>query len=522
MRSLTFLKNFLVGSMGLLLKVILNFTVRTVFIYTLSEAYLGVNGLLNSVLTVLNLANLGLDAAIVYAMYKPVAEKDEEKTKSLLLFYRNAYRLIGCVILVLGFAVLTPLLPYLAKGNTELVDLRIVFWLHLLETASSYFFFAYLTGLLTADQKTYVVSLADCAVAVVRSAVQIALLLILRRTPMTAFYVHTAIGLVFGILRNLLVRLRVRKMYPWTRELNARPLSPEEKKPIFRNMVGMSTNNICRVLNDGIDSMVISALLGLAATGVFSNYLALKTYLLNFLKIIFHPMTAGVGNLCAVESDEKKESFFQSLQFSCFWIYGFIAISLWTLIDHFIVGVWLHNTKWLLPPIAVFLLSFNLLIEGLAKAVIVYRDANGLYWQTKFRYIFSSVFNAVISVVFVGPLHMGVTGALLGTTASLVIMLSYDPALVYNHVFHKRSGVYYRTYFLQLMLVLGTGGLVYALCLPFSAYTLGSFFGRAAVCALVPNGLWYLIFRRDPRFDYLRETALGVLRKTLHRRDNKT
>ena len=91
MRSLTFLKNFLVGSLGLLLKVILNFTVRTVFIYTLSEAYLGVNGLLNSVLTVLNLANLGLDAAIVYAMYKPVAEKDEEKTKSLLLFYRNEY-----------------------------------------------------------------------------------------------------------------------------------------------------------------------------------------------------------------------------------------------------------------------------------------------------------------------------------------------------------------------------------------------------------------------------------------------
>ena len=77
MRSLTFLKNFFIGSLGLLLKVILNFTVRTVFIYTLSEAYLGINGLLTSVLTVLNLANLGMDAAIVYAMYKPVAEKDD-------------------------------------------------------------------------------------------------------------------------------------------------------------------------------------------------------------------------------------------------------------------------------------------------------------------------------------------------------------------------------------------------------------------------------------------------------------
>ena len=120
MRSLNFLKNFFLGSLGQVLTALFNFVVRTVFIYTLSEAYLGVNGLLSSVLSVLNLANLGIDAAIIYAMYKPVAEKDIDQTKSLLRFYRKAYRLIGTFILALGFAVLTPLLPYLAKGSTEL------------------------------------------------------------------------------------------------------------------------------------------------------------------------------------------------------------------------------------------------------------------------------------------------------------------------------------------------------------------------------------------------------------------
>ena len=66
---------------------------------------------------------------------------------------------------------------------------------------------------------------------------------------------------------------------------------------------------------------------------------------------------------------------------------------------------------------------------------IVYRDANGLYWQTKFRYIFSSVFNAVISVVFVGPLHMGVTGALLGTTASLPPCFSQEIGDILPYIF---------------------------------------------------------------------------------------
>ena len=513
MRSLNFLKNFFLGSLGQVLTAVLNFVVRTGFIYTLSDAYLGINGLLSSVLSVLNLANLGIDAAIIYAMYKPVAEKDMEQTKSLLRFYRKAYRLIGCFILALGFAVLTPLLPYLAKGSTDLVDLRIVFWLYLLDTACSYFFFAYLSGLLVADQRSYVTSVVNCSVQFFRAVTQILLLLLLRRTPALAFYVHTAVGLAFGILRSLLVRRRVLEMYPWVRDKDVRPLPAEEKREIFKNVVGMSTNNICRVLNDGIDSAIISAFLGLGAAGVFSNYLALKTYLLNFLKIVFHAMTAGVGNLCAVESEEKKESFFDSLQFSCFWIYGFFAIGFWVLMDSFIAGVWLHDVKWLMPRIAVFLLSFNFLIEGLAKAVIVYRDANGLYWQTKFRYIFSSVFNAVISVVFVGPLHMGVTGALLGTTASLIIMLSYDPVLVYRHVFRKTAGRYYRTYFLELALVLATGAAVHAVCLPFSDFTVGCFLFRGAACLVIPNGLWYLLFRSDPRFGYLHSTAEGYLRK---------
>ena len=512
MRTLNFFKNMLLGSLGQVLTVIFNFAVRTVFIYTLSEAYLGINGLLASVLSVLNLANLGIDAAVIYAMYKPVAENDVEKTKSLLQFYRTAYRLIGCLILVLGFAVLTPLLPYLIKGSTDLVDIRFVFWLYLLETASSYLFFAYCSGLLIANQKNYVISVVDYGVQFCKAAVQIVLLLALRRTPRTSFYVLTAVGLVFGVLRNLLIRRRVFQIYPWARDLNAKPLSSEEKKGIYKNLVGMSTNNICRVLNDGIDSAIVSAFIGLSATGIFSNYLSIKTYVLQFLKIVFHPLTAGVGNLCAVESDEKKLDFFRSLQFTCFWIYGFCAICFWTLLDSFIVGVWLHDTRWLLPPAAVFLISFNFLIEGLARSVIVFRDANGLYWQTKYRYIFSSVFNAVTSVVLAGPMKLGVLGALLGTSASLVIMISYDPVLVYRHVFRKPAGEYYRMYFLELALVLLTGGLVAFLCRAFSAYTVGSFLARTGICLLVPNGLWYLMFRRDPRFNYLRTKVTDTLK----------
>ena len=70
--------------------------------------------------------------------------------------------------------------------------------------------------------------------------------------------------------------MRCRKLYPWLKEKDARPLTKEERGGIFRNVVGMFSNNVCRVLNDGIDTTVISAMVGVANSGVFTNYILLR------------------------------------------------------------------------------------------------------------------------------------------------------------------------------------------------------------------------------------------------------
>ena len=490
---------------------LLNFALRTAFLYILGQEYAGINGLLANVLQVLNLANLGIDGAIIYAMYKPLAEEDIGKVQALIGFYRKAYRIIGFAIIVIGCA-LIPVLPYLLKDTTELVDIRIVYCLYLADTVSSYWFFAYLTSLLQADQRKYVITRLTYFSQIGSTIAKAAVLFLMRGTPVLCFYVYTGIGILFTIARNIVLRAQCRKLYPWLREKAGRSLTKEETQGIFKNVVGMFTNNVCRVLNDGIDTTVVSALVGTATAGVFTNYVALRQYVIAALRTVLDPLTASVGNLCATESTEKKESFFRTLQLTCFWLYGFGAIGLWILCDHFIAGVWLRSTDWLLPRSAVCFVALNLAVEGTAKAVIIYRDANGLYWQTKYRYILSSVFNAVISVVLTGPVGMGVTGALVGTTMSLFIMLSFDPILVYREVFHKKAGEYYRIYFGCLALIVGTGALVYALALPFSAYTVGNFLLRLVLVLLVPNGLWYLIFRKSESFRYLRDTALRLMR----------
>ena len=511
MRTIYSLRNMATGFAGQILKFLIGFISRTVFIYCLSEEYLGINGLFGSVLTVLCLADLGIGSCIIYALYKPIADSNTEKIKSLMDFYRRAFRVIGTVFLIVG-AALTPVLPYLAKGGTDLVNLKVIYLMMVLEMTSSYWFFAYKGAILEADQKGYVISIISFLISLLNSVLRIVLLLLLRSDPRLSFYVYSAVGITTNILSNYLVKRQVDRMYPYLRDENITPLTKEEKAPILRNVAGMAANRICRVLNDGIDSTVISALIGVARTGVFSNYLMLRTSVDTILRTIFGSMHSSIGNFCAVETRERKEEFLRTLHFIYFWVYGFCSISLWIMFRPFIAGVWLHDAKWLLAPWEEFLLAFNFLIEGLAGAVVKYRDVHGLFWQTRYRYIFSSVLNAALSIVLVGPAGLGVGGALLGTTVSLIVMLSFDPSLVYREAFGKKAWEFYRMYFRDLALVMATGALVKLATLPFSTPSWGSFFACGVLCAVIPNGLWYLLFRRSPQFLYMKNKAAGLLR----------
>ena len=96
----------------------MKFIVQTVFIYRLSEEFLGASGLFTSVLGILNIAELGIGSAISFALYKPLAENDKDQLKALMALYKKAYLSIGCFILVIGF-ILLPLLPYIVKDSIE-------------------------------------------------------------------------------------------------------------------------------------------------------------------------------------------------------------------------------------------------------------------------------------------------------------------------------------------------------------------------------------------------------------------
>ena len=77
-RTINTVRNMSFGVVSQIIMVILNFINRTVFIYVLGEQYLCINGLFTNILTVLSFAELGIGNAIVYGLYKPIANNDKK------------------------------------------------------------------------------------------------------------------------------------------------------------------------------------------------------------------------------------------------------------------------------------------------------------------------------------------------------------------------------------------------------------------------------------------------------------
>lgn len=136
-------RNIIWGIIEKVVTILMPFICRTVFIKVLGSEYLGLNSLFSSILQVLSISELGIGTAIVFSMYKPIAEDDENALCALLNVYKKVYQIIGTVILLVGLAIL-PILPKLINGTyPSEVNIYVLYLIYLFNTVIGYYLFAY-------------------------------------------------------------------------------------------------------------------------------------------------------------------------------------------------------------------------------------------------------------------------------------------------------------------------------------------------------------------------------------------
>ena len=511
-RTLNAKRNIIYGFLQVVISRILPFITRTVLIYRFGVDYLGLNSLFASVLSVLSLMELGFGTAVVYSMYKPAAEDDTDQLCAYLSYYRKVYRIIGLTILVVGLL----LMPFLNQliHDTELpggLNIYICYLIFLSDTVISYLLYGYLTAIPTAYQRRDILSKVDIGIGVLQCSVKVLLLLV-----SSNFYVYLISIPALTIVRNLVTARTIKRKYP---ELECMgKLNADQKRDLNKRVCGLVIDKITAVSRNSIDTLCISAFIGLTATGLYNNYYFVMTSLIAFSTMVLSSMMAGVGNSIAVESRDKNYADMRLFDYIYTAIAGWATVCLLCLYQPFI-KIWLGERMMLEMPVIIGLCAYFYILKS-GDIRYVYHEGKGLWFESRFIMIGEAIANVVLNILLCKAL--GVFGIVLSTVISVFITNAFFfPKLLFK--FYFRNGKlkeYWMDHLIYTIIMIVTAALSWWVCeslLPLNmagkviisgVICLG---GRLIICTGISVLVFWIVWHRRERYN----NAVGWMRKMI-------
>ena len=487
--------NFISGIGYRILTLITAFLVRTVFIKCLSAEYLGINGLYSNILSMLSLAELGFGTAIVYSMYEPLANKDYDKLWQLMQLFKKAYTIIGTVILILGLA-LVPFLDVLIKNQPDINGLTFYYVLFLINSVVSYWFFAYRNSLLEADQKAHVVTTYNSIFNLIKSALQIVVLI-----SFHSFTIYLITQIAITICQNIVIALKVNTIYPFMCKKQSKTLPLEDKRRIYKDVKALMLTKISHIALNGTDNIIISAFVGLRWVGLLSNFMMLSDAITSILCQITASITASLGNFFAEEDKKAGYTLFCRVEFLNFWLYGFSMIALIILMNPF-VTIWLGE-EYRLSQASVVWIAINFFVAGFMNTIFTFRSTLGLFTQGQIRPLIVTMINIGLSIGL--SYKWGMTGVLAATSISrLCVNLWYDPWLVHRKGFEVSVKPFFFKYIKRvIMLAAITLILEWISEIIFvKGITFISFAIMVIMTCVLSNGVFIIAFYQKDEFRY--------------------
>ena len=430
-RSRNAKKNIFFGYIAQIGICILSFVGRRVFLKFLTTDYLGINGLYTNILSILSLAELGLDAAVVYSLYKPVADDDKILIHSLLNFFKKLYLLLALIILAIGI-ILIPFLKYLIDSNISNTDLIVYYLLFLTNTMASYFV-AYKVALLSASQEQRIQKIVTLVFNLILQLVYIVVLYVFRN-----YYAYIGATVVSTILTNITLSKITEKLHPEV--FKETRVVAFDKKPIIERMKSTMLYKIGVVLINSTDNILISVLVSTIAVGLYSNYYTVISALTSFVAIITTSLIASVGNLAVKDNKEKQKELFNMMVLFYHFIAALGLIGFSLLFNNLIV-LWLGNA-YLFDKATVFIIALNFYLSNAISPVWMFREANGLFNEVKYLILIRAAINILLSVLL--GIKYGVFGIFLATAISLLVTnFWYEPRILFKSIFNTQTSYYW-------------------------------------------------------------------------------
>ncbi|MFZ1302007.1 MAG: hypothetical protein WAQ27_05560 [Candidatus Microsaccharimonas sp.] len=501
-RTRNSIKNMTVALLMGFLVIIVNFIAQRFFLNTLGLEYLGLNALFTNVIAMLSVAELGLGAAVVYHLYKPLKERNTDKVSSIMIFYKKGYRLIALTVFVLGLLVI-PFLPLIVGDNSIQVNIVAVYLLFVINVAVSYLL-SYKRSVLYADQKNYIINIVHMIAVVLVNALQIWALVATGN-----YYLYLILKIIMTIAENAVLTAIVNRQYDL--DSKAAALDSATKKDIFTKIKGLFYHKLGDFFVLGSSNIIISVFLGIATVGLYSNYLLIQTAITSLFSQITTAIKASVGNLLVDANKAASFVVFQRLQFAN-QILAILVVSVFFVASGSFITLWLGE-QFVLGLGVVIALSLNIYLILVRAVFGNFKEAAGIFYEDRFVPLVESAINVIASIILIQ--FIGLAGAFIGTALSSLALHAYSyPKYVYKGVLGRS----YREYAVNVIRNFIIAFVVIALtyCLSELVHVdsrLLQLISDTTIAVIVPSILLWVLYRKTDEYAYFKNLLKKMIQK---------
>ncbi len=435
--------NIKVGMFFYILSLFLAFFSRKIFLDCLGDEFIGMTGMLMSIMSFLSVAELGVGTSIVYFLYKPLQQNDHQKINEVMSMLAFLYRCIGFIIGGAGFVISIFFPWWFNHLSIGLPLVYFAFYSFLLSSVIGYVF-NYKQLLVGANQKQYLVNAYFQTIGIVQSLTQILLAYYYRN-----LWLWLIVGLVFTIIGIILLNHRIKQLYPWL-SINLQVGRRNLKK--YPEILKKTGQIFVQKIKDFIlyrsDEILVGMFVSVVKVAFYGNYTMILNKFLFLVNILSDGLSAGVGNLLAEGKEQNIMKVYWEMTAARFFILGIIIFTLIISLQPFI-GCWL-GAQYQLSDIIVYLLIINLFIRLQPAAVYIFIGAAGLYSDVWAAWL-ELILNLTITLLL-APTY-GIVGILLGKIISFfLISFFWKPYYLFSQGFHKSVWEYWRGMFIYYLL----------------------------------------------------------------------
>lgn len=476
------IRGTIVGIFTKLYQMVLPFITRTIIIQILGKKYAGLNGLFTSILQVLNLAELGVGATLVFSMYKPIVDDDKKKLCQLLELYKKYYFYIGFFVLIAGIIVM-PFLPFLIKEVVpNEINIYIIYLMTLIPTILSYWMFSYRGSLLSAYQREDIISLVNMVSETIKTLLQIGVLLLFK-----SYYLFLAAVIISQIFQNILILIVTVKKYPDI--IPNGELSKEEKKKISEKVRDLFTAKLGGTITNAADSIVISACLGLTMLALYQNYFYVLSAVIALFNVFYCACRAGIGNSLIIGNKKQNYEIFEKFFFIAAFAMCIATCCFASLFQPFI-ELWMGSGSLLDYKIVVLLCAYFYVYE-IAMPFAIFKDAAGIWKQDRFRPLIGGIVNLAVNLFLVR--YLGLYGVLLSTVISyLLINIPWLMVNSFKYIFNQKIYSFLPKLLYYSVLTVFISVMTFHICKGIQSGSLWKdIFLKLLICTIIP-GLFFM------------------------------